>query len=72
MKKVWKIFRRTLLERMYFSKIFCTFVAINHISRNMRKTLIYSLWAILLLVVAGVVLIFTAIAKGKIGYVPIS
>ena len=70
MKKVWKIFRRTLLERMYFSKIFCTFVAINHISRNMRKTLIYSLWAILLLVVAGVVLIFTAIAKGKIGYVP--
>ena len=36
----------------------------------MRKTLIYSLWAILFLAIAGVALIFTAIAKGKIGYVP--
>ena len=36
----------------------------------MRKTLIYSLWAILILALAGVALIFTAIAKGKIGYVP--
>ena len=36
----------------------------------MRKTLIYSLWAILVLAIAGVALIFTAIAKGKIGYVP--
>ena len=36
----------------------------------MRKTLIYTLWALLFLVVAGVGLIFTAIAKGKIGYVP--
>ena len=36
----------------------------------MRKTLIYTLWALLFLAVAGVALIFTAIAKGKIGYVP--
>ena len=36
----------------------------------MRKTLICTLWALLLLAVAGVALIFTAIAKGKIGYVP--
>ena len=36
----------------------------------MRKTLIYTLWTLLFLVVAGVGLIFTAIAKGKIGYVP--
>ena len=36
----------------------------------MRKTLIFTLWAILFLAVAGVSLVFTAIAKGKIGYVP--
>ena len=36
----------------------------------MRKTLIFTLWAILLLGIAGVAIIFTAIAKGKIGYVP--
>jgi penicillin-binding protein 1A len=36
----------------------------------MRKTLIYTLWALLVLVLAGIALIFTAIAKGKIGYVP--
>ena len=36
----------------------------------MRKTLIITLWAILFLVVAGVALIFNAIANGKIGYVP--
>ena len=36
----------------------------------MRKTLIFTLWAILFLAVAGVALLFTAIAKGKIGYVP--
>ena len=36
----------------------------------MRKTLIFTLWAILFLAVAGVALVFTAIAKGKIGYVP--
>ena len=36
----------------------------------MRKTLIFTLWAILFLIIAGVALIFTAIAKGKIGYVP--
>ena len=36
----------------------------------MRKTLIFTLWAILFLAIAGVALIFTAIAKGKIGYVP--
>ena len=36
----------------------------------MRKTLIFTLWALLFLVIAGVGLIFTAIAKGKIGYVP--
>ena len=36
----------------------------------MRKTLIFTLWAILFLVVAGVALIFNAIANGKIGYVP--
>ena len=36
----------------------------------MRKTLIFMLWAILLLVVAGIALVFTAIANGKIGYVP--
>ena len=36
----------------------------------MRKTLILTLWALLFLAIAGVALIFTAIAKGKIGYVP--
>ena len=36
----------------------------------MRKTLIFTLWAMLFLAVAGVALLFTAIAKGKIGYVP--
>ena len=36
----------------------------------MRKTLIFTLWAVLFLAVAGVALLFTAIAKGKIGYVP--
>ena len=36
----------------------------------MRKTLIFTLWAILFLAIVGVALIFTAIAKGKIGYVP--
>ena len=36
----------------------------------MRKTLIFTLWALLFLAVAGVALVFAAIAKGKIGYVP--
>ncbi len=36
----------------------------------MRKTLIYTLWAILFLIIGGIALVFTAIAKGKIGYVP--
>ena len=36
----------------------------------MRKTFLITLWAILLLAIAGVALIFSAIAKGKIGYVP--
>lgn len=36
----------------------------------MRKTFIYVLWALLLLSMAGVAAVFTAIAKGKIGYVP--
>ena len=36
----------------------------------MRKTLLFTLWAILLLVVGGIALIFSAIANGKIGYVP--
>ena len=42
---------------------------LNHI-RGMRKTLIFTLWAILFLVIGGIALVFTAIAKGKIGYVP--
>ena len=36
----------------------------------MRKTLLFTLWAILILVIGGVALIFAAIANGKIGYVP--
>ena len=36
----------------------------------MRKTLIYTLWALLLLGFAGVAWVFSAIADGKIGYVP--
>jgi len=36
----------------------------------MRKALIYTLWALLFLGIAGVALVFAAIAKGKIGYVP--
>ena len=36
----------------------------------MRKTLLFTLWAILILVVGGIALIFSAIANGKIGYVP--
>ena len=36
----------------------------------MRKTLLITLWTILILAIGGVALIFTAIAKGKIGYVP--
>ena len=35
----------------------------------MRKTFIYVLWALLLLSMAGVAAVFTAIAKGKIGNV---
>ena len=36
----------------------------------MRKTFIGVLWSLLVLAVLGVTLIFTAIAKGWIGYVP--
>ena len=36
----------------------------------MRKTFIFALWALLILAIGGVALIFTAIANGKIGYVP--
>ena len=36
----------------------------------MRKKIIYILWALIVLGIAGVTLIFTAIAKGYIGYVP--
>ena len=36
----------------------------------MRKTFIITLWAILVLAIGGVALIFSAIADGKIGYVP--
>ena len=36
----------------------------------MRKTFIYTLWAILFLVAGTIALIFMAIANGKIGYVP--
>lgn len=36
----------------------------------MRKTFIYTLWAILFLVTGTIALIFMAIANGKIGYVP--
>ena len=36
----------------------------------MRKKFIYVLWGLLFLVIAAVALVFTAIAKGKIGYVP--
>ena len=36
----------------------------------MRKTLIYTLWALLFLGFAGVAWVFSAIADGKIGYVP--
>lgn len=36
----------------------------------MRKTFIYTLWAILFLIAGTIALIFMAIANGKIGYVP--
>lgn len=36
----------------------------------MRKTFIFTLWALLLLGLFAVVGVFTAIAKGWIGYVP--
>lgn len=36
----------------------------------MRKTFVYTLWAILFLVTGTIALIFMAIANGKIGYVP--
>ena len=36
----------------------------------MRKTFIYTLWAVLLLAMLAVAGVFYAIAKGKIGYVP--
>ena len=34
----------------------------------MRKTLICTLWAVLVLVLAGIALVFAALAKGKIGF----
>ena len=36
----------------------------------MRKTFIYVLWGIIFLCIAAVAIVFTAIANGKIGYVP--
>ncbi len=36
----------------------------------MRKKIIYALWALLVLVILTITIIFTAIAKGWIGYVP--
>ena len=39
-------------------------------NQNMRKTFIIILWAVLALVIAAVAIVFTAISKGKIGYVP--
>lgn len=36
----------------------------------MKKIIIYFLWTLLLVVILGTVLAFTAIAKGWIGYVP--
>ena len=36
----------------------------------MRKKFIYVLWGLLILTVAAIAIIFSAIANGKIGYVP--
>ena len=36
----------------------------------MRKKIIYVLWGLLILVIAAVAVVFSAIANGKIGYVP--
>ena len=36
----------------------------------MRKIFIYAMWGFVFLCIAAVAIVFTAIAKGKIGYVP--
>ena len=36
----------------------------------MRKIFIYAMWGFVFICIAAVAIVFTAIAKGKIGYVP--
>ena len=49
-----------------FFRNFATYLMLN----NMRKTFIYSLWALLVVVLLAIAGVFTAISKGWIGYVP--
>ena len=49
-----------------FFRNFATYLMLN----NMRKTFIYSLWALLVVVLLAIAGVFAAISKGWIGYVP--
>ena len=43
---------------------------ISEYNKSMRKIFIYAMWGFVFLCIAAVAIVFTAIAKGKIGYVP--
>ena len=43
---------------------------INEYNKSMRKIFIYAMWGFVFICIAAVAIVFTAIAKGKIGYVP--
>ena len=59
-----------LFQKLYVSQRFSVNLYRLITYEDMRKTLIITLWTILFLILAGIGLVFTAIANGKIGYVP--
>ena len=59
-----------MLETHSISKFFLTFVPLITRKCHEEEILIYVLWALVVGVLLVIALIFTAIAKGWIGYVP--
>ena len=59
-----------LFQKLYVSQRFSVNLYRLITYEDMRKTLIITLWTILFLIIAGIGLVFMAIANGKIGYVP--
>ena len=59
-----------LFQKLYVSQRFSVNLYRLITYEDMRKTLIITLWTILFLILAGIGLVFMAIANGKIGYVP--